>query len=83
MNNMSHIRLDLQLPTGPVAQWIRHLTSNQGIQGSSPGKIILQKECTLVRGMNTIDEAIKSSGPVAKMIRHQSSKQGSSRFESW
>ena len=25
--------------TGPVAQWIRHLTTNQGIPGSSPGRI--------------------------------------------
>ena len=24
---------------GPVAQWIRHLTTNQGIPGSSPGRI--------------------------------------------
>ena len=25
--------------TGPVAQWIRHLTTNQGIPGSSPGGV--------------------------------------------
>ena len=25
--------------TGPVAQWIRHLTTNQGIPGSSPGRV--------------------------------------------
>ena len=24
---------------GPVAQWIRHLTTNQGIPGSSPGGV--------------------------------------------
>ena len=24
---------------GPVAQWIRHLTTNQGIAGSSPARI--------------------------------------------
>ena len=24
---------------GPVAQWIRHLTTNQGIPGSSPGRV--------------------------------------------
>ncbi len=39
MNNISHIRLELHLPTGPVAQWIRHLTTNQGIPGSSPGRV--------------------------------------------
>ena len=27
------------LKKGPVAQWIRHLTSNQGIPGSSPGGV--------------------------------------------
>ena len=26
--------------TGPVAQWIRHLTTNQGIPGSSPGGVV-------------------------------------------
>ena len=26
---------------GPVAQWIRHLTTNQGIPGSSPGRVAL------------------------------------------
>ena len=25
--------------TGPVAQWIRHLTTNEGIPGSSPGGV--------------------------------------------
>ena len=25
--------------SGPVAQWIRHLTTNQGILGSSPGGV--------------------------------------------
>ena len=25
--------------TGPVAQWIRHLTTNQGIPGSNPGRV--------------------------------------------
>ena len=24
---------------GPVAQWIRHLTTNQGIAGSSPARV--------------------------------------------
>ena len=27
------------LKKGPVAQWIRHLTSNQEIPGSSPGGV--------------------------------------------
>ena len=27
---------------GPVAQRIRHLTTNQGIPGSNPGRIVLQ-----------------------------------------
>ena len=25
---------------GPVAQWIRHLTTDQGIPGSSPGRVV-------------------------------------------
>ena len=28
------------LSEGPVAQWIRHLTTNQGIPGSSPGGVV-------------------------------------------
>ena len=28
------------LVKGPVAQWIRHLTTNQGIPGSSPGRVV-------------------------------------------
>ena len=39
---MDHLskRLDYFSPIlGPVAQWIRHLTTNQGIPGSSPGRI--------------------------------------------
>ena len=27
------------MPTGPVAQRIRHLTTNQGIAGSSPARV--------------------------------------------
>ena len=27
-------------PSGPVAQWIRHLTTNQGTPGSNPGRVI-------------------------------------------
>ena len=29
----------VQSKTGPVAQWIRHLTTNQGIAGSSPARV--------------------------------------------
>ena len=39
---MDHLskRLDYFSPIlGPVAQWIRHLTTNQGIPGSSPGRV--------------------------------------------
>ena len=28
-----------KLVYGPVAQWIRHLTTDQGIPGSSPGRV--------------------------------------------
>ena len=27
------------ITTGPVAQWIRHLTTDQGIPGSNPGRV--------------------------------------------
>ena len=34
---------------GPVAQWIRHLTTNQGIAGSSPARVaffpVPREEC--------------------------------------
>ena len=36
---------------GPVAQRIRHLTTNQGIPGSNPGRI--------VSDIHTITEAVK------------------------
>ena len=29
----------LLIDLGPVAQWIRHLTTDQGIPGSSPGRV--------------------------------------------
>ena len=31
----------IQHVTGPVAQWIRHLTTNQGIPGSNPGRVVI------------------------------------------
>ena len=35
--NMTYITTTCQ--PGPVAQWIRHLTTNQGIPGSNPGRV--------------------------------------------
>ena len=32
-------RIFVMFSRGPVAQWIRHLTPNQGIPGSSPGRV--------------------------------------------
>ena len=45
VNILSHIKIDF-IPNiyqirGLVAQWIRHLTTNQGIPGSSPGKVVI------------------------------------------
>ena len=34
---------------GPVAQWIRHLTTNQGIPGSTPGRVALFNRILTVR----------------------------------
>ncbi len=39
LNRKSNNRLDLQLPRVPVALWIRHLNTNQGIPSSSPGRV--------------------------------------------
>ena len=38
--NQLYFELELtSLTVGPVAQWIRHLTTNQGIPGSNPGRV--------------------------------------------
>ena len=37
--------------SGPVAQWIRHLTTNQGIPGSSPGRVVLFIVYSVVNGV--------------------------------
>ena len=37
--------------SGPVAQWIRHLTTNQGIPGSSPGRVVLFIVYRVVNGV--------------------------------
>ena len=31
---------------GPVAQWIRHLTTDQGIPGSNPGRVVVLSFCS-------------------------------------
>ena len=33
------VKLFSSFKKGPVAQWIKHLTTNQGIPGSSPGGV--------------------------------------------
>ena len=42
---------------GPVAQWIRHLTTNQGIPGSNPGPV-----AQWIRHLTTIQQ-IPGSNP--------------------
>jgi hypothetical protein len=40
LQTLKHSRRKPQFsPTGSVAQWIRHLTTNQGIAGSSPARV--------------------------------------------
>ena len=56
-NILSHIKIDfipniychyyLTQISGLVAQWKRHLTTNQGIPGSSPGQVVLL--CLILR----------------------------------
>ena len=56
-NILSHAKIDFihnihchyYLPQirGLVAQWIGHLTANQGIPGSSPGKVVIF--CLIIR----------------------------------
>ena len=56
-NNLSHTKIHsivnikwyycLPQIRGPVVQWIRLLTTNQGFPGSSPGKVVIY--CLLVR----------------------------------
>ena len=56
-NILSHTKLDfipnicchecLHKIGGILAQWIRHLTNQQGIPGSSPGKVVIY--CIILR----------------------------------
>eukprot|EP00794_Sanderia_malayensis_P014143 gene14143-15620_t len=40
LDKLIQLTIDERQSTGPVAQWIRHLTTNQGIPGSSPGRVV-------------------------------------------
>ena len=31
--------MEKKFTSGPVAQWIRHLTTDQGVPGSNPGRV--------------------------------------------
>ena len=41
LRTMHDHEISPRIYSGPVAQWIRHLTTNQGIPGSSPGRVVL------------------------------------------
>ena len=40
-NSLKYTKHSASVHGGPVAQWIRHLTTNQGIPGSSPGRVVI------------------------------------------
>ena len=40
LKRLSEYMLAKAFQDGPVAQWIRHLTTNQGIPGSNPGGVV-------------------------------------------
>ena len=67
--------------TGPVAQRIRHLTTNQGIPGSNPGRIVFVEGAEAASGRWTVAKLETKYleqliiGPVAQWIRRLTSNQ--------
>ena len=57
---------------GPVAQWIRHLTTNQGIPGLNPGGVVFfslgNKKKTFKLKQRIISKSFSSTGHVSVSI---------------
>ncbi len=75
------------MSTGPVAKWIRHLTSNQGIPGSSPGRVVsccFKSVKKIIIGKANKDiERNNLNWPCGPMDKASDYESGDSRFESW
>ena len=70
---------------GLVAQCIRHLTTDQGIPGTSPGKVVIYcliLSCTLHLIFTAIIIYL-NSWPCGSMDKASEYESGDSRFESW
>ena len=74
--------------SGIVAQWIRHLTTNQGIPGSNPGGVdhfCFCEKCikNLYICLNNCDAVMLCKRPRGPMDKASDYESGDSRFESW
>ena len=64
---------DGALPTrdnGPLAQWIRHLTTNQGIPGSSPGGVAQEGFLSTEISFCVADELLRLHELLIKVDMH-------------
>ncbi len=65
-----------------MAQWIRHLTTNQGIPGSSPGRVDFVNSSLLEGILNFLSLITLHNWPSGPMDKAADYESGDSRFES-
>ena len=68
---------------GPVAQWIRHLTTNQGIPGSSPCRVDFVDSSLFEGILNFLSLTTLHNWPCSPMVKVSDYESGDSRLESW
>ena len=66
-----------------MAQWIRHLTTNQGIPGLSPGRVDFVDSSLLEGILNFLSLTTLHNWPCGPMDKASDYESGDSRFESW
>ena len=65
-----------------MAQWIRHLTTNQGIRGPSPGRVDFV-DSSLFEGIwNFLSLTTLHNWPLGSMYKASDYESGDSRLES-
>ncbi len=66
-----------------MAQWIRHLTTNQEIPGSTPGRVDFIDSSLLKGILNFLSLMTLPNWPCGPMDKASDYKSGDFRFESW
>ncbi len=66
-----------------MAQWIRHLTTDQGIPGSSPSRVDFVDSSLFVGILNFLSLTTLHNLPCGPMDKASDYESGDSRFEFW